>query len=143
MSFHRLPGLLVGGVPPRQTNPEASYHDDETSHNTTCKMSYYGYMKWLDDILTTHSLFLTPSHTHTLTPSHHHTHAPSPGVASFVLNDRLFPVPLHSAAAREGGEEEECPVCLDRPGRDPSPSRYIRCVCVSHLDIPIVEIIRI
>lgn len=76
-----LPGSLVGGVPPRQTNPEASNHDDETSHNTTC-------------------------------------------VASFVLNDRLFPVPLHSAAA--AGEEEECPVCLDRPGRDPSPSRYIR-----------------
>jgi len=61
-----------------------------------------------------------------------HTHIPtlphttqSTGVSSYVLNDRLFPIPVHDCSDPEWSH---CPTCEGKHKRDPSPTRYVRCV---------------
>ena len=69
------------------------------------------------------------AHTHTHPPTHTHisSHAPhtSTGVSSYVLNDRLFPIPVHDCSDPEGSH---CPTCEGKHKRNPSPTRYVRCV---------------
>ena len=59
-----------------------------------------------------------PLHTHT------HTHTHHTGASSYVLNDRLFPVPVHHCS---DPLSSHCPVCEGKHKSKPSPTRYVRC----------------
>lgn len=50
--------------------------------------------------------------------------APKTLVTSYILNDRLFPVPVHQSTASQ--LPTQCPVCEDFRKRERSPRRYVR-----------------